>query len=375
MKNPDLILDVLLQLQNLNPEQTLLELSLGELTESQKRDLVILAASGGAIVPLEHLVSLSQDQNTRKSLRELMNLRLVQAHSPKYSLTGNLVAALASQWDLSTWEDALIDYFTDWLEKNPAQTLVEESAEVLIHVIKKAGEKKRWQNVIRMGRKLESVLALWKRWQAWADILELILKAAKAMGDKKVEAWVLHQLGSRAICLDFVDQARELLNQATNMRQAIGDQAGFELTQHNLNVLGKPLIPSRIQQKAGCRRYCVFGGIGVGVVILLGMAAIIFVVAKTLNFFGPDNKAIHNTDIPQMTSIPSMPTSTPKPHESLLPPATETYTVTPILYPYSYRYFNLYSHPYPYCHPDIYFHTIFYTYFNEYQDSFPNQYL
>jgi hypothetical protein len=262
-----------------------------------------------------------------------MSLRLVQAHSPRYSLTGNLAAALASQWDLSTWEDALIDYFTDWLEKNPAQTLVEESAEVLIHVIKRAGEKKRWQNVIRMGRKLESGLALWKRWQAWADILELILKAAKAMGDKKAEAWVLHQLGSRAMCLDFIDQARELLNQAANIRRAIGDQAGFELTQHNLNVLGKPLVPSKIQQKAGCRRYCVFSGIGIGVVILLGMAAIIFIVAKTLNFFGPDDKTVHNTDIPQMTSIPSMPTSTPKPQESLLPPATETYTVTPSFTP------------------------------------------
>ncbi len=82
---------------------------------------------------------------------------------------------------------------------------------MLLHSIQKAGEKNRWSDVIRIGRGLENSIILLRRWQTWLDILNLILKAARALGDRKIEAWALHQLGTRAACLSFSEPAREFL--------------------------------------------------------------------------------------------------------------------------------------------------------------------
>ncbi|HET9587273.1 MAG TPA: AAA family ATPase, partial [Anaerolineales bacterium] len=175
------------------PEIALFQAALSTLIDEQKRSLAILAAAGGTAIPIEHLSALSQDTDARKTLRGLIALGLVQAQSPRYSLIGDLATRFDTLWDLSAREDALINYFVRWLEEGPARELVEESAEVLLYVVRKADEKARWPELIRLGRALEPYLILWKRWQAWAELLNLILKAAQTLGDRALEAWALHQ--------------------------------------------------------------------------------------------------------------------------------------------------------------------------------------
>ncbi len=225
------------------PDKEFLQSLLDTLDEKEKSLLSVLGAVGRAVIPLEHLKALSKDKNVKKRLKKLMSLRLVQAHSPRFSLTDAVADSLTSVLDMSSWEDALINYFVNWLAQQPTQESIEESADALVQIAKKAGEKERWDAVIQIGRGLERALVLYKRWQTWVDILNLILKAAKALSDPKVEAWALHQLGCRAMCLGLTDQARELLTQALNIRQAIGDQDGRAVTQHNLDTLLKPPPP------------------------------------------------------------------------------------------------------------------------------------
>jgi len=235
--------EVLFQLQGQAPQQKAIESTLNTLTEPQENLLAILAASGGNILPLEHLGSISGNKAAQKALRGLVGLGLVQAHSPRYSLTGELASTLNALWDLSAWENALINYFIGWLTQKPQEELMEESCDVLIYFVKKASEKRRWREVIQLGQGLERFLILWKRWQAWFEILDLILNAAKALGNRWVEAWALHQLGSRAMCLELKAPARELLTEALNIRTAIGDKAGASVTRHNLSVLLKTPLP------------------------------------------------------------------------------------------------------------------------------------
>src|SRR6266498_4455894 len=264
------ISELLEELQSDIPEKAVLQVSLSTLSEYQKHSLAILAAAGGFVMPLEHLVSLSQDPNVQKTLQGLIALGLVQAHSPRYSLTGNLASSIATLWELAPWEDRILGYFISWLEGQPAQALIEESAEALIYTVKKAGEKKQWPAVIRLGRMLERSLILWKRWQAWADILNLILEAAKALGNRKVEAWALHQLGTRAMCLEHVDQARELLTQALNFRKAINDKSGLKVTQHNLDVLLRAFVPPK-GGKPGGHRWFIAGSAIIMALLLSGI--------------------------------------------------------------------------------------------------------
>lgn len=323
LEKSKIIGEILEELQGSDPKKVVLQTSLNTLTEHQKSVLALLAAAGGFVMPLEHLVSLTDDPNIREALQELIALGLVQAHSPRYSLTGDLALSLATLWDVSSSEDALLDYFIRWLEGQPAQALFEESVDALIHTVKKAGEKEQWAQVIQLGRILEHGLVLWKRWQAWAEILNLILKAGRALGDRKVEAWALHQLGSRAMCLEQADPARELLTEALNIRKAIKDKAGARVTQHNLDVLLRGPGPSK-GGKSGTRPWFMGGG---ALFLALLMAAIAAYTA--FSSLAPHLFATA-TPIPTITkTLTSTPSRTATSTSTSTATATTTRTSTP----------------------------------------------
>src|SRR5262249_42938857 len=72
------------------------------------------------------------------------------------------------------------------------------------------------------------------RWGAWELALEGCLGAAKALGDRSVEAWVLHEMGTRAVCLGDERTARRLLTQAAALREAAGEHAAAAISRRNL---------------------------------------------------------------------------------------------------------------------------------------------
>lgn len=320
------ISQLLEELQRDHPEKSILRVSLDGLTEDQKSMLTLLAAAGGMVMPLEHLVALSEDPNVKKTLQRLIALGLVQAHSPRYSLTGNLAASLTAVWDLSSAEDALTNYFIHWLEGQPSQTLIAESVDAILYTVRRLNERERWEEIIRLGRALERGLILGKRWQAWADLLNLLLKAARALSNRKAEGWALHQLGSRAMCLGYADQARELLTQALNIRKAIKDKAGLEVTRHNLNVLLREYVPPRGGKSGGNHGFLR----GTGMFMSLAIAGIFVYLGLSLAGVKP------NLPLPQIPLWPSatlIPSQTPRPTQTATLTPTPTMTITPTITP------------------------------------------
>lgn len=232
------------------------------LGETQKKVLAILGAAGGVLVPLRIIGSLLSITDAQSTLARLMKMGLAWSQGTHYGLTSGWVDLIEKLWDLSSWEDALIRYFSNRLSQQPGDTLAEDSSDVLMKVIQTAGQKQRWPEVIRIGRALERVLILGKRWQAWQDVLNLVLTAARASGDQSTEAWALHQLGSRALCLNDDFLAEELLTQALQIRQAIVDNDGLAVTRHNLNVLHGIPVNGRVSVppvNSELRRYITYG--------------------------------------------------------------------------------------------------------------------
>jgi len=313
------------------------QISLDTLNEAQKKVLAILGATNGAILPLQHLVALSGINQVQETLDGLISLRLVQAHSPRYSLTAVMSMALPSIWDLSSWEDALINYFSEWVMQRPAEALMEEASDVLLQIIKKAGEKEHWRAVTRIGRALERFLILSKRWQTWSDILNMILKAARVSGDRKSEAWALHQLGSRALCLGVKEQARELLTQALNIRAAIGDKAGLAVTKHNLDVLnGVPISPkTKIKKPGGPTHWLGLLTLSVIIMIFIGAGAVL-AGPLVISYFSTHTPTAVPTKTSTRTSTPtstSTPSYTPTNTRTKTPTPTRTPTRTPTIPP------------------------------------------
>jgi hypothetical protein len=172
---------------------------------------------------------------------------------------------------------------------------------------------------------VERILILKKRWQAWLDILNLILKAARSYGDRHTEAWVLHQLGTRAMCISYADQARQFLKQALTLREAIGDTAGAAVTRHNLSGLSGIPSPSELKrngQSHGCGRYIIYG-VGFLLFVLFGGSLMFVSALFSPQPTEPPTKLPTRTFIPTIAGTPS-PIATP----SFTPTFTPTKTLT-----------------------------------------------
>ncbi|MFL6193077.1 MAG: choice-of-anchor D domain-containing protein [Thermoanaerobaculia bacterium] len=228
---------------------------LAALPEAERRILAVLAALGGGPVGAGPLAGMADVPELEPAVQELLQRRLVQAHSPRYSLTGGLTADLERSGDLDPWRERALAYYAGWAEAHRADraALLEESGS-LRRLLAWAGKTGRWREALRIARVLEGVLLVAGRWSAWAEVLDFARQAAKAVNDPATEAWSLHQLGTRLLCLDDKAEARPLLERALEIREALGDRKGAAITRHNLGlIVAPPETPPRKNPPAGPR--------------------------------------------------------------------------------------------------------------------------
>jgi hypothetical protein len=336
--------------QTPSPAEELTAEALNALPKPERQVLAALAALGDAPLSTEHLAALTGLADIAPVLETLMRRGLVQAHSPRYSLAGALGEYLQQTWDLTPWAERVLVHFTTWAEGHrsaPAHLL--EEADAILRTLEWATRAGRWMEALRLGRAVEGALALGGRWGAWAQVLQWALQAARALGDQAAEAWALHQLGSRALCLGDATAARPSLSQALRMREAIGDRAGATVTRHNLGLLpGAPPAPPRKPPtpKAGPSP-AAWLGIAAGAVIAVSLLVGIVIVATRPRPTPPpvtpkptlppittttstSTPAATPTNTPVPTATPTgTPTSTTTPTSTWTPTATPTNTPTP----------------------------------------------
>lgn len=225
------------QIAGTNPQERITERALANLPDDTKGVLALLATFRNAPLPVEHLTEILQNAKPGPLLRKLLNRGLVKAHSPSYSLTGNLGSYINKNWDLSQWNETSLRHFASWTARSNSMEQILDSAQALMATIENAVAMNRWQAVIQIGLAIEPNFVTGLRWGLWEQLLSLLIQAAQALGDRAIEAWALHQLGSRALCLGNLQEARELLSRALQMRQAIGDRSGAAATLHNLRQI------------------------------------------------------------------------------------------------------------------------------------------
>jgi len=226
-------------------EDAAIKATLPQLNDPQKRVLSLLAALGNSSISPEHLAALSQLKNVDVQLKSLLDLHLIQTNSPSYNLTGSLALSLGRITDLTESENLILEYFVQWIKQNPPLPDITDALNLLLSLLEKANRNGRWDDVISLGRGMEKALILAKRWQSWLKVLEWILKAAQALGDRATQGWALHQLGTRNLCLGNLEPARQSLTQALSIREALGDKAGAAVTRHNLDLILAPPAPPR----------------------------------------------------------------------------------------------------------------------------------
>lgn len=243
--------DVVCQVRSTSPTQSLFYQILASLQERQRRILAALAALGGIALLAQDAAALAGLSDAESILESLRRRNLVQIDGLRYRLSETLVKGLQQQWDLTPWMEQALSYFTTWAQqyqKLPSYLL--EETDAILHVLEWAVGAGRWAEVLQLVKAVEGALALGKRWGLWAQVLQWGLYAARSLSDTAAQAWVLHQLGSRALCLDDVSTARDLLTQALQIRESLGDEVGAAITRHNLNFLLSPPLPQYEHQPA-----------------------------------------------------------------------------------------------------------------------------
>ena len=147
--------------------------------------------------------------------------------------------------DITPWAKRLLTYLLQWAASQRATStqLLEDQAAIL-QVLRWAAANGLWQEALRFASAIEEILALNGRWDAWQQVLQVALEAARAVLDVPAEAWALHQLGTRALCLGIPGDARPALIRALRLRESLEDYKGAAVTRHNLNILLGPPLPA-----------------------------------------------------------------------------------------------------------------------------------
>lgn len=298
-------------------DKSLAAVATADLPDAERKVLALLAAAGGNAVPSEILQMVFKGMNVPAGMQHPESLNLAQSHSPRYSLCGSLPSGLAASWDLTPWRDTLLETSIGWLSQPQPVDLVGDALGMLLHSLNDAAARKKWTEVIRLGRLMEPYVLRLKRWDAWSGVLSLVLQAAQAAGDRLAEGWALHQLGSRALFRGELEPARDFLNQALKIRQALHDRDGIEVTRHNLDTLKSAGAQARGNGSgkggSGGTHPLTYGFFGFTGLVLIAAAAFVLTRPRT-----------HPKPVP--TAVPPVVATA-----SVTPSPTSTLTLTPTL--------------------------------------------
>ena len=227
--------------QNITPATLVSEL-LASLDDKQRRALLALTALPGVPLTAQHVSSLAELPDIEPALRTLTRRGLVRGSESRHRLADGVADQLRRTEDLTPWVNRAITYFTAWAERyrrSPGRLL--EESEALVAAQQHAADARRWAEVLRVGTLIEGALVTGARWGAWALSLERCLAAAKALGDRSAEAWALHEIGTRALCVGDHGTARTLLSQAMDLRESLDDIPAAAVSRQNLGLVLAPI--------------------------------------------------------------------------------------------------------------------------------------
>ncbi|CAG0934999.1 hypothetical protein TFLX_03823 [Thermoflexales bacterium] len=313
------------------------------LTSLEKQILEVAANLPGISIDPKQIAALiggAQAVAVEAAIDHLKALGLLHANSPRVRLDAGLRELWRGADGANTIKDRLLAQLLRDLRTgrfNDDTYCAEELGHVL-GAIEYAMQAQRWNEAITLSRAIDRYLTLHGLWDAWRQIADRVLQSARAVGDRSAEAWALHQLGTRAIESNKA-QAIDLLKQALSVRTQIGDKAGAEITQHNLDILTPPPpIPPKNGEgtigptgMSGAAKFMIgavlVGLVAVVAIVIAQLAPPSAVPTATLVVIAPDTPTRAPGNTP--TSRPPSHTPTRTPTGTLPPTATFTPTPTP----------------------------------------------
>jgi len=299
---------------------------LSGLTSKEARVLAVLAPLKGTPVPAVHVAAITQIPDAAQVLESLTARGLVQRHSPRYSLrTPEIEKEIEQRPEAKGLTARALQYFIEWARQQHDADEVLEALEPMQALVGWASANGRPVEAVTLAKLIETPLILLGRWESWRQLLETALDSARAAGDRQSEGYFLHQLGSRALCRGEEALARELLDAALKVRQALGDTTALAVTQGNAQVAGLAGVPAAVTLPAAAAPMAAAPLIApaiTGAIITVTIVAALALPGAFTPFIAPTARL--TPTIAESVTLPPSPTFTVAPTETLTPLASET---------------------------------------------------
>lgn len=272
-------------------------------------------------------------------IERLKALGLLFTNSPRLRLPPGFLAPAqrAATLEKETMMTRLVIFLTEPLRETPNNwAYIQDELGNFLGALNWAAQRGRLNDVITLTRALDPYLTLHGLWDVWGAALGYVLEAARQGGQRAVEAWALHQSGTRAIGMGERKQALDLLRAALEIRRGLGDNVGAAYTQHNIDILivpppppGKPNPP---QNNSGPNWPLLIGGTGlVGLIIFAGLIVLGWRLLQppvTTPDVPPPPTATEIFPITETPNVAIQPTETETPLPANIPTTTDEPTAT-----------------------------------------------
>ncbi|MBW4596632.1 MAG: hypothetical protein KME46_27975 [Brasilonema angustatum HA4187-MV1] len=232
--------EVVSQLPTSASSNYLLQQIITSLSTSEKTILELLSIMGDVGLDHQKITDITQISDAFDRLEKLRKHHLVQLDGSRYKITKTIVEILPPESKLTASVEKAIAYFVNWTERHQQQpNILLAEIDAIAQILEVAVRNSRWQDILRLVKVVEGTLALSKRWGLWEQVLQRGLQASQAEKDRSVQAWILHQLGTRALCLEENSTAFNYLTKAIQLRESLDDDMGVAATRHNLKLLNQ----------------------------------------------------------------------------------------------------------------------------------------
>jgi beta-lactam-binding protein with PASTA domain len=223
---------------------TLDRLSISSLTARERRALAVLAFAAGALVPGELVDVIGQAAQLADCLTALRRKGLAEQRHDRFGLPAckaeSYRAQLLGDFQAGAAAGALVHYLEI---RHPSAGESQSAADAVLAILEFTAERREWDTALQLARVAEQIVFIAGRWEAWHHVLSQGLTAANATGAGALQAYFSHQLGSLELCLDRLDGAARVLQQALALRERANDLEGAAATKQNLELLGFAPLP------------------------------------------------------------------------------------------------------------------------------------
>jgi len=184
------------------------------------RVLAALVIVGRASLSRDELAELAEVQDVAPLLAHLEQLDLIKRdEKQRYGAIGRIGEEIRKTDAFLSTGESLLQYMMTLAKggKLTPDRLLDD-AEAILGLTEWAAEWKQWEELLELVKTLQACFGIASRVEEWLTLLDRARSAARALGDRRSEAWVLRQRATALARTGDLSAAQKCLREADELK-------------------------------------------------------------------------------------------------------------------------------------------------------------